>query len=278
MSLSVIALPANRPHASRPFFAIATGREFQSRTANDATVIDLFDEIGPFGISESDVDAHLKGAGDVVLRINSPGGDVFSGIAIFNLLAAHQGRVRVEILGLAASAASLIAMAGDEIAIAENAFLMLHRAWGATIGNEAAHEESAALLRQLDLGMTATYAARTGEPQAKIKAMLEAETWLSADAALAAGFATEKLAAASTKARFDLSIYAKAPTELNAAIDRSNSTIRDVEIALRDAGYSRSQASALAARGHHGDAEQQRDAAEIASLAAHIDAAFPNTI
>jgi ATP-dependent protease ClpP protease subunit len=271
-----ISLPsgdAPKP-AGRPFFARATGRAFQARTHDGATVIDLFDEIGTFGVSAGDFQSRLREVdGDVVLRLNSPGGSVFDGIAIFNALVSHPGNVRVEIVGLAASAASLVAMAGDAIAIAENAFLMVHRAWAGTIGNEADHDEAATVLRQIDGSMATTYASRTGKPLAKIKALMEAETWLNADAAIAAGFATERLDAGPAKAKFDLSVYAKAPAELVAEIDRGNPSIRDLESILRDAGCSRSQAKALAAHGHHGDAEQQREAAELAELAAHISAA-----
>jgi ATP-dependent protease ClpP protease subunit len=269
-----IRLPAATPAPSaRPFFAKASGRAFAARNADGATVIDLYDEIGAFGVSAGDFQARLREvSGDVVLRLNSPGGDVFDGLAIFNALVGHGGRVRVEITGLAASAASIIAMAGDEIAIAENAFIMVHRAWAGTIGNEAAHEATATVLRQIDSAMAATYASRTGMKSAAASALMDAETWMDADTAIAKGFATERLPSARAAAAFDLSIYAAAPAALDAAIDRGTPTIRDIETALRDAGFSRSQAKALAARGHYGEADERRDAAALAELAAHINA------
>lgn len=270
-----IALPAGTPRATtRPYFARASGRAFQARTENGATIIDLMDEIGAFGISDKEFQAKLSDVdGDVTVKINSPGGDIFQGLAMFNALASHPGNVRIEILGVAASAASLVAMAGDTISIAENSFLFVHRAWGLTVGNEQDHSEAAALLQQVDASMAATYSRRSGQTLARINDMMRAETWMNAEESIALGFADEKLEPAPIRARFDLSVYAKAPAALAAPARGDIQSIRDMESILRDAGASRSQAKALAARGFTGDAEQLREAAEIADLAAHIRAA-----
>ncbi len=260
--------------AQQRYFARATGRDFRSLQRDGATVIEIYDEIGAFGISAADIRNELRGAGDIVLRINSPGGNVFDGLAAFNDLRDHPGKVRVEITGIAASAASLIAMAGDEIAIADNAFLMLHRAWAGTIGNESAHAEAASVLRQIDGALAKTYASRSGQPESAIKSMLNAETWLDADAAIEVGLADSKLETADVIAKFDLSIYANAPAAFSGEIEQADiQTIRDLESLLREAGMSRSQAKALAARGYHGETENQREAEELAALAAHISAA-----
>lgn len=270
-----IRLPAGTPKATtRPYFARASGRAFHARMENGATIIDLMDEIGAFGITDKEFQAKLSDVdGDVTVKINSPGGDIFQGLAMFNALASHPGYVRIEILGVAASSASVVAMAGDSISIAENSFLMIHRAWGMTVGNEQDHSEAVSLLRAVDGSMAATYAKRSGQPLATVQAAMNAETWFDAESAVAAGYADDILEPAPIRARFDLSVYAKAPAALTADIDRGNPTIRDLESALRDAGYSRSQAKALAARGFTGDADEQREAAEIAELAAHIRAA-----
>jgi ATP-dependent Clp protease, protease subunit len=115
----------------RPYFAKARGQTFAATYADGSTIIDLFDEIGAYGVSAKDFRAQLNNVtGNIILRINSAGGDVFDGLAIFNSLIGHDGHVRIEVTGVAASAASIIAMAGDEIAIAENAFIMVHNAWG----------------------------------------------------------------------------------------------------------------------------------------------------
>jgi ATP-dependent Clp protease protease subunit len=124
----------------------------------------------------------------VTVRINSPGGDVFEGIAIYNALVRHDGEVSVFIDALAASAASVIAMAGSKITMAENAMMMIHRAWTYTAGNAADLEREAALLRQIDSSLTATYTTRTGNSAEDIDAMLDAETWLTAAEAQGKGF------------------------------------------------------------------------------------------
>lgn len=274
MRHELIDLPATMPRPTRPFFAKASGREFKARTsAAGVTVIDIFDEIGPFGTDTGDVEKELHGAGDVVVRLSSPGGDVWAGLAIFNLLAAHAGDVRVEVIGVAASAASLIAMAADTIAIADNAFLHVHRAWTLAMGNESDMDETAALLRQVDSSMASTYASRTGQPLATVRQLMQVESWFDANTAIELGFADETIEAATPRARFDLSVYAKAPAQLTAPIERGEPTIRDVERALQGSGMSKSQARAIASRGFHGNQDEQRDAAAIAELAAHIQAA-----
>ena len=114
--------------------------------------IDLYDEIGMFGVTAKDFRERLKATngGDILLRINSPGGDVFDGIAIYNDLLAHPGSVTVHITGVAASAASIIAMAGRKIVMSENAFQMIHNAWGIAIGDRHTHADAAALLGKID--------------------------------------------------------------------------------------------------------------------------------
>src|SRR5205823_2104371 len=126
------------------------GALFDIRAGVGATEILVYDEIGQFGVSPTAVRDQLKGAGDVLVKINSPGGDVFDGIAIHNDLVAHSGNVTVHVTGVAASAASIIAMAGKTIAIAPNAFVMLHNSWALTIGNAGDHQDTASLLTQVD--------------------------------------------------------------------------------------------------------------------------------
>ncbi len=270
-----IQAPTASLQPSKPIFARATGREFKA----DATSIDIFDEIGFWGVSASEVRQSLmKASGDVTVRINSPGGDVFEGIGILNLLVQHEGHVRVEVIGLAASAASLIAMAGDEIVIADNAYMMVHRAWSVMAGNEADFADTSALLRSIDGSLAKTYASRTGRNERAIKQMMDDETWMTADEAVDAGFADSTMESKRAKAAFDLSVFAKVPEALRGEIDNHTYTIRDVESALREAGFSRSQARALAMHGHRGETEHLRDAADLADLAAHINAAAQSII
>lgn len=246
---------ASRPANSRPMALRASGSRFEVRSAGDAAEIALYDEIGAWGVSAKDFRAELGKlkAGTIRLAINSPGGDVFDGIAIYNDLVTHPARVEVTVTGLAASAASVVAMAGDTIAMASNAFMMIHDAWVFTMGGGADLRELAALLDKIDLALADTYAARTGGKRDEIAALMDAETWFSAEQAVAAGFADRALGKTEqATAKFDLSAFRNAPQGLACDPGRP-CTIRDFERALtHDAGLSRSEARALMRRGFDG--------------------------
>lgn len=235
------------------YFARASGTAFSARAMEAGTAqIELYDEIGMWGVSAKDFSEQLKGvSGDLVLKINSPGGNVFDGIAMFNELLSYPGKVRVEVVGLAASAASIVAMAGDEIAIAENAFVMIHNAWTFAIGNRHDMIEASTVLGKIDGAIARTYANQCGLGIRTVSQMMDDETWMAGPEAKDKGFATEVMTVADTgaKARFDLSVYAKVPDPLRWAPDAAADpeTIRDVERELmRDAGpRSRTQARAL---------------------------------
>lgn len=240
------------------FFARSVGTKFNVAATDSATEIELYDEIGFWGVNAKDFRAKLKGAGDVVLKINSPGGSVFDGVAIYNDLKAHKGNVRVEITGIAASIASIIAMAGDEIAIAENGMMMIHNAWTVAVGNAEEMTAQAAVLSKIDGALALTYAAQKGTPGIRaIKQMMADETWMSGKEAKDSGFATEILQPVDKKsqAKFDLTVFENAPASLKYSDDEPK-TVRDAERALRDAGWSRTEArKALSQR-----EEIQRDA------------------
>lgn len=197
------------------FFARSVGTAFNASLNADATEIDLYDEIGVWGVTARDFRNKLKDtSGDIKLRINSPGGSVTDGIAIYNDLLAHKGNVRVEITGVAASIASIIAMAGKEIAIADNAFLMIHNAWTVAIGNKEDFADLVTVLGKIDDSMARTYASRTGTGVRTIKQMMDDETWMTGKEAKEAGFATEILKPAEAQAKFDLSVFAQVPDAL----------------------------------------------------------------
>lgn len=277
-----IAIPAPASRRRDRLFARVGGAESLALHADDdGTVIEIYDEIGGFGISPSDVKARLAeaGRGNVTVRLNSPGGSVFDGITIFNDLVAYPGRVRVEIAGLAASAASLIAMAGDEIAIAENAFLMVHRAWGMTIGNEADHTDQAAVLRKVDDALAQTYARRTGNQVDVIRRMMEAETWLKGDEAKRLGFATEMLGAVNIGARFDLSIYGKVPSALAETPTNTAhlSSRAELESLLKERlGLSRAAAKKIAAGGFNALSKPDENEQLVSDLIARLAKASAN--
>jgi ATP-dependent Clp protease protease subunit len=231
------------------FFARSVGTAFKAYSAESgATQIDLFDEIGYWGTTAKDFRDRLSGASDVVLRINSPGGDVMDGVAIYNQLIAHKGKVRVEVLGMAASSASIIAMAGDEIAMAKNAFMMIHNSWTIAMVDRHSAADIGTFLGKIDAAMARTYADRTKKGVRSVAQMMDDETWMTAKEAVDQGFATEIMASVEAKAAFDLSCFRNAPAALKRADEEleARETEEDIEkLLMRDAGRSRSQARAL---------------------------------
>lgn len=130
-------------------------------------------------------------AGDLTVVINSPGGDVFAGLAIYNALVNHNGNVTVRVDGLAASIASVIAMAGDKIIMSPGSMIMIHRPSVYAAGTVDDMEKAKDVLMKIEEGITPIYAKRTGLSDEKIAELLEAETWMLADKAVELGFADE---------------------------------------------------------------------------------------
>ena len=182
-------------------------RWFEMRaSAQQAAEIAIYDDIGAYGVSARDFIAELRtlSAPVIHLSINSPGGSVFDALAMYNALRQHSADILVDVLGVAASAASLVAMAGDKIIMPENSFMMIHNPWSATAGNAEELRGMADTLDKITASLVAIYAGRTGKPEDEIKALLDAETWLSADEAVAKGFADELRPAMPIAARFEL--------------------------------------------------------------------------
>lgn len=164
--------------------------------ADADTTISMFDVIGEDmwsggGVTANRISAALRSIGnrDVTVRINSPGGDMFEGIAIYNLLRSHPARVTVEVLGLAASAASIIAMAGDNIRMGLGSFMMVHNAWGVVIGNRHDMREAATVFDQFDAAIADIYQARTGMKRADLEQLMDTETFMAPAQAVEYGFA-----------------------------------------------------------------------------------------
>ncbi|WP_395593076.1 ClpP-like prohead protease/major capsid protein fusion protein (plasmid) [Pseudomonas sp. B26140] len=152
----------------------------------------MYDEIGAWGITAKQFVLDLLAAGDVSqinVRIHSPGGDVFEGMAIYNALKGHPAYVSVYIDGLAASMASVVAMAGDRVYIPANAMMMIHKPWGVQGGDAEAMRQYAALLDKVESNLVQAYVAKTGKTSEEIHALLSAETWMEGGEAVAAGFA-----------------------------------------------------------------------------------------
>jgi ATP-dependent Clp protease protease subunit len=169
--------------------------------STDDNTITIYDPIGydwwtGEGVTAKRISAALRSIGDsdVIVKINSPGGDVFEGLAIYNLFREHKGKVTVQILGLAASAASFIAMAADEIQIARAGFLMIHNSWTMAAGDRNDIREVADFLEQIDGTLADIYAVRTGDPIEAMRKLMDVETWMGGAAAIDAGFADSLLA------------------------------------------------------------------------------------
>lgn len=196
----------------------------QIRAAAETAEILLYDEIGFWGITAADFARELAAvkAPRILLRINSPGGDVFDGLAIYNSLLqhaqSHNATIETQIDGLAASAASFVALAGSRVTMAKNAFYMIHNAWGLVIGNKADMRSMADLLQQVDDQIAAIYAARAAKTAAEIAALMDDETWFNAEAAKEAGFVDEILdlagGKAAAKAQVPEGLFAHTPAEI----------------------------------------------------------------
>ena len=250
------------------------------------TRVDVYDEIGGHwlfgGVSAADFAAELAQIeGDIEVHINSPGGDVFDGIAIYNAIAQRPGNVTTVVDGLAASAASFIAQAGKTRIIAPGAMMMIHDAFGVCMGNAADMREMAGLLDQVSGNIADIYAAHTGKPVDGWRGAMQAETWYTAQEAVDAGLAdklAERPAEPDATARFDLSIFAKVPDwaarkpdegDDQAVIDRWVRHIHNADVdesawdgdaAMKAAGASDDPAAAfkaICAGRREGDADQR---------------------
>lgn len=179
----------------------------------------LYGEIGDrfYGLTDAaGVIEQLPARGDVVLRLNSPGGDVFEGLAIYNALRRHKGQVRVEVDALAASAASLVAMGADTVAMAANSMIMIHNPWTITAGDQDELAKTAEVLGKVQAQLVDVYATRSGQPAATIGELMAAETWFTADEAIATGLADESTPALSVAACLREGQFRHVPRQLAA--------------------------------------------------------------
>ncbi len=151
---------------------------------------------------------------EINVRINSAGGSVFDGIAIYNTLRKNSARIVVDVDGLAASIASIIAMAGDEIRMAENAMMMIHNPWGVFAGDAESLRQQADLLDTVRGQLVTTYANQATIDQATIETLMDAETWMDATEALSHGFIHTVTGEMKMAAHPDVSKFKHAPDSL----------------------------------------------------------------
>lgn len=208
--------------------------------SDDPNTISIYDVIGEDlwtggGFTAKRMSAALRSIGknDVTVKINSPGGDMFEGIAIYNLLREHPAKVTIDVMGWAASAASIIAMAGDDIRMGLGTFMMVHNAWGVVVGNRHDMADASTLFEGFDGAIADIYQARTGLDAKAVAKLMDAETFMGASDAVAKGFAdsvNESLKADGADAKnLDSRLMAR----------------RQTEAALAKAGYPRTMRSEM---------------------------------
>ena len=185
-----------RPYNFQPRGNVGRWYEIRNMSAETAEVM-IYDEIGAWGITASAFVKELDSvkAQNLDIRISSPGGDVFDGLAILNALRSHPANKVVTVDGLAASAASFIAMAGDKIVMSPQSMMMVHDAQGLAIGNAKDMRDLADLLDKTSDNIAAVYSARSGRPVAEWREIMLAETWYTDQEAVDAGLADEVLGA-----------------------------------------------------------------------------------
>ena len=203
-----------------------------AETADDEATITILDVIGDYwgeGVTARRISGALRSIGrdnPVTVYINSPGGDMFEGLAINSLLQDHRGKVTVKVLALAASAASIIAMAGDEIQIARSAFFMIHNAWVIAAGNRNELRDVADSLEPFDAAMADLYAERTGIDIATISTAMDKETWIGGAEAVDSGYADSVIDFKSAE---------------SSESKKAAATVRKIDLALAKTGMARSE-------------------------------------
>lgn len=208
---------------------------------DDAATVSIFDVIGEdfwgAGFTSGRMRAALRAIGDrdVTVLINSPGGDFFEGLAIYNLLRDHPAKVTVKVMGLAASAASVIMMAGDDIQIARAGFVMIHNTWVVAMGDRNDLRDVADWLAPFDSSAVDIYAARTGLAADDLAKMLDRETWIGGSDAVDQGFADKLLSSD------------EIGTAKNSAEGREVNALRKYDALMSRAGVSKSERRELLA-------------------------------
>ena len=241
--------------------------------AKEATIY-LYDEIGFWGINAQQFVQELNDltADTIHLRIDSPGGDVFAARAMQTALKQHKAKVIVHIDGLAASAASFIAMAGDEIEMVDGGFMMIHKAlsfldvFGSFNKDDidtlvSAMGKECQLLTKVDEAIANDYAKKCGKTPDEAIGWMTAESWFTAAEALSLGLIDTIYDGKPVENKYDLSIFAKTPDTLKQQSE--GITKRAIERALRDAGCSQNAAKAILAGGWS-EPNTQRDVEPVA--------------
>lgn len=259
--LGPFCVPYGEPYMNRRWYRI-------ENAASQEADIFIYDVIAFYGVTADQFvkDLAKVTAKTINVRINSPGGDVFDGMAIFNALRRHDAKVVSHIDGLAASIASVIALAGEEVHIADNAFFMIHNPFALTIGTAAELRKTADVLDKVGGQILNIYRSKTGKTDAEIQQWMDSETWFNSGEAKVAGFIDNIVGGGDVQDAFNLSQFQfkhipepiaararkRAPSHDDALID----DIRDFESFLRDeGGFSHAAAKRIAAAGFRARSE-----------------------
>jgi len=258
-------------------------RWFSIKASADVAELAIFDEIGGWGVTVSDFKKEfdaVRGAQAITLLLNSPGGSVFDGMSVYNILATVREKLSVRVVGVAASAASVVALSGSKLTMGEATYLMIHNPWAVAIGPAAEMRKTAELLDSVSAQMIDIYAAHSSLTKEEIAQKMADETWLTGQEAMDAGFADEvEQGTAVAALGYGLEKYGfkKTPDVVQAkshSDSRPPQTVRDFESFLRDAGFSRNVAASIAAKGF----PTPRDAGgESAGIAQRISASVQET-
>lgn len=219
------------PEARQRWPAVQAAQDADRTLAIDQEIGERWDGSG---ITLSYVRGFLRrvGAGPVTINLNSGGGDYFTGLAIYNAFREHEGEVTVNVLGIAASAASVIAFASDKLRVPKAGFLMIHKAWAMLVGNADEVRDAASLLDKFDGAMAGVYADRSGISREKIMQYMAAETFFSGEEAVSLGLADELLSSDQIKP-------GKEP--------EARAAMRDADLAMARTGVPRLERRALLA-------------------------------
>lgn len=181
-------------------------------SAGDAPEIDMFDQIGPYNISakfvKTALDSVVNAYGEkqkIRINLNSPGGEIMEGYAIYGLLMEYKGEIDIHVYGWAASMATVIAMTGSKITMHEGAWMMIHEPWMFTMGNEDQLRKDADMLAKMKADIYETYIARTGKSESEIKQIMKEETWYNSEEAVANGFADIRISDKDPRNTIDMS-------------------------------------------------------------------------
>lgn len=243
---------------------------------DDSAEITIFGDIGESffyeSVSLSDFKAELDKVRDkkeIRVMLNSPGGSVFDGMAIYNLLSGVRQKVTVEVLGMAASAASVIALSGRELVMGEGSYLMIHNPWSFAFGEAEELRKTADVLDKIRDQMVDLYAAHSAMTDEEIVQAMAEETWYTATEAVEAGFAdrAEDYGEAELAASYDISKYkyAHVPSEMLETGDSDDrpASVREFEARVRDMGFSKREATSIASHGFAHRDDESEDAPEV---------------